>query len=229
MLAPKLHQEGIIDIEDVLRRMCLSYHGLNKVTNPFECPICRCDSVIVDLGDASGTLYFICLDKVQGYHQIGVKTSDKDKLAFFIPDGLKYTFKVMSFGPINAPRFSTMIRNFQDEWTLLFRLECNKQIIDYDSNVTGHPARTNDFEKSCTDAVLPNLDHDNEYVLHPRDILLSSESTHTIPITGGDIVVRQKMASSNIYHITCTQTIIDDIVGWSTSKSLMILILKCVC
>ena len=106
----------------------------------------------------------------------------------------------MPFGPINAPSFYTaMIRQFQDEWTLLFCLERNKQIIDYDSNITGQPASlcscmeiTDDFEKSCTNAALPNLEHDNEYELHQGDKPLSNDSTHTIPITGGDIDVRQK-------------------------------------
>ena len=91
-----------------------------------------------------------------------------------------------------------MIRQFQDEWTLLFRLECNKQIIDYDSNVTGQLAsicscmqRTDDFEKLCMETVLQNIEHDNEYELNQGNKPLSSDSTHTIPITGGGIVFRQ--------------------------------------
>ena len=115
-------------------------------------------------------------------------------------------------------------------------LEYNKKIIDYDSNVTDQPAgicscmpRTDDIEKSYTKTVLPTLEHDNEYVLHPEDKPVSSKSTYTIPITGGGIVVRQNMVSSNRYHITGTRNIIDDIAGWSTSKSLMILIIECIC
>ena len=30
--------------------MCISYRGLNKITNPFEYPISRCDVVIEDVG-----------------------------------------------------------------------------------------------------------------------------------------------------------------------------------
>ena len=56
MLAPKPPQEGISDVKDFVWRICVSYRGLNKVTNPFEYPIGRCDSAIKDLGDASGTL-----------------------------------------------------------------------------------------------------------------------------------------------------------------------------
>ena len=56
VLAPKPPQEGISDVKDFVWRICVSYRGLNKVTNPFEYPIGRCDSAIKDLGDASGTL-----------------------------------------------------------------------------------------------------------------------------------------------------------------------------
>ena len=68
VLAPKPHQEQINDIKDFIWRMCVSYRGLNKVTNPFEYPIGRCDAAIEDLGDGSGFLYFISLDCAQGYN-----------------------------------------------------------------------------------------------------------------------------------------------------------------
>jgi len=56
---------------------------------------------------------FISLDARQGYHQVGVRESDSEKLAFF--------FNVMPFGPTNAPAFyTTMMKNFQDEWDILF-------------------------------------------------------------------------------------------------------------
>ena len=92
VLAPKPHQESVQDIDDFVWRMCVSYRGLNGVTWSFEYPIGRCDSAIEDLGDAAGPLYFICLDKAQGYHQIAVKQEARDKLAFFAPDNMKYTF-----------------------------------------------------------------------------------------------------------------------------------------
>ena len=43
--------------------MCVLYRGLNRVTNLSKYPIGRCDSVIEDLGDASGELFIIYLDK----------------------------------------------------------------------------------------------------------------------------------------------------------------------
>ena len=79
VLAPKPRQESIHDIDDFVWRMCVSYRGLNGITKPFEYPIGRCDAAIEDLGDSAGTLYFICLDKAQGYHQIGVNKCDRQK------------------------------------------------------------------------------------------------------------------------------------------------------
>ena len=46
---------------------------------------------------------------------------DREKLAFFGPDGWKYTFKVMPFGPTNAHGFySAMMRTMKEEWDNLF-------------------------------------------------------------------------------------------------------------
>jgi hypothetical protein len=68
-----------------------------------------------------GRLWFISLDARQGYHQIRVRLADREKLAFFAPDGKKYTFKVMPFGPTNAPGiYTAMMRKMQDEWDALF-------------------------------------------------------------------------------------------------------------
>jgi len=44
-----------------------------------------------------------------------------DKLAFFAPNGKKYTFCVMPFGPKNAPSvYTAMMQKMQDEWDALF-------------------------------------------------------------------------------------------------------------
>ena len=53
MLAPKPHQESIIDIEECLWWMYISYRRLSKVTQPLKYPIGCYDTVIKDLGDAS--------------------------------------------------------------------------------------------------------------------------------------------------------------------------------
>ena len=117
---------------------------MNGVTKCFEYPIPRCSDSIEDFGDLSGKFYFISLDARSGYHQIRVRKIDQEKLAFFRPDGKKETFKVMPFGPKNAPAFYTAITQFlQDEWIMLFneikhiisltdsptKIVCNDRII----------------------------------------------------------------------------------------------------
>ena len=54
VLTPKPRQESIEDIDDFVWRMCISYQGLNMVTQPFEYIIGRCDIAIEDLGDSAG-------------------------------------------------------------------------------------------------------------------------------------------------------------------------------
>ena len=42
-------------------------------------------------------------------------------MGLFSSDGWKYTFKVILFGPTNAPAFySAMMKNMKDEWDGLF-------------------------------------------------------------------------------------------------------------
>ena len=121
VLAPKPHQEHVTNITDFIWRLCISYRKLNAITLPFEYPIPRCDDAIDDFGEGHGRLHFISLDARSGYHQISVHPADRCKLAFFGPDGKKYTFKVMPFGPRNAPPvYTAMMRQFEDEWETLF-------------------------------------------------------------------------------------------------------------
>ena len=49
----------------------------------------------------------IFLDTWSGYHQIRVRNSYQENIAFFTPSGTKKTFKVMPFGSKNAPAFCT--------------------------------------------------------------------------------------------------------------------------
>ena len=116
VLAAKPHQEHIKDIDNFVWRMCVSYRKLNAITKPFEFPIPRCDDAIAIIDTGSQFIWIISLDARQGYHQVNVRLIDREKLAFFSPDGWKYTFKVMPFGPTNAPAFySAMMRSFKEE------------------------------------------------------------------------------------------------------------------
>ena len=101
--------------------MCVSYRKLNSVTKPSQYPIPRCDDSVTFMGFGSDIIFFISLDARQGYHQVSVRHMDREKLAFFAPDGNKYCFNVMPFGLTNAPAFyPAMMKNLKDEWDLLF-------------------------------------------------------------------------------------------------------------
>lgn len=104
----------------------------------FEYSIGRCDTAIDNLKDVYRILLFICINKSQEYHHISIKSSDIEKLAFFGPDRLKYTLKVVSFSPRSTPYFYTaMIYQFQDGWTQSFRILYNKQSVQYNFTTYG--------------------------------------------------------------------------------------------
>ena len=107
--------------------MCVSYRGINKVTKPFEYPIPRCDDAISLFQVDSKLIWVITVDARTGYHQVLVRKCDREKLAFFTPEDDKLCFKVMPFGPVNAPGFySCMMGDFKKEWDSLF-LEIMKE------------------------------------------------------------------------------------------------------
>ena len=110
----KPHQEQIKDLDNFVLRMCVSYRKLNAITKSFEFPIPWCDDVIVIIDIGSQFIWIISLDSRQGYHQVTVRKIDREKLVSFSPDGWKYTFKVIPFGPINAPVFYfAMMKNMK--------------------------------------------------------------------------------------------------------------------
>ena len=168
LLAPKPHQEGVTHIKDFFWRLCVSYRGLNAVTESFTFPIPRWAASIQDFGDSNDPLFFITLDTRQGYHQIAVWVCDQEKLAFFTPDGSKKTFVVILFGPKNAPSFyTTAMEDFQQEWDA----DCDSQSIVDNSNPPSMvtPSTTPTHSK---------IVHDSRIVID--DILLYSTNIHTL-------------------------------------------------
>ena len=116
VLAPKPHQEHISNIYYFIWRICDSCRGSNKVTKPFEYPIPRCDYAITLISVGSNIIYIITVDAKQGCHQIAVYVLHQEKLDLFAPNNSKCAFKVMPFGPMNAPAFYTrMMQDFHAE------------------------------------------------------------------------------------------------------------------
>jgi len=236
VLAPKPHQEHVTDIEELIWRMCVSFRGLNRVTNPFEFPIGRCDSAIEDVGDGSRYVYFVSLNAAQGYHQILVRKIDRNKLAFFAPNHKKYTYRVMPFGPRNAPTYYTAVtRIIQDESMKLFRLLCNGQNVELNKESSKQPdfivsnlPKTDDFELSCSQLFLPNLQIDDEFTTNAsQQSPLFQDNVEVIETDRGETTVRQKMKNSEHVHISGSAVIIDDLLLRSTSLTLLLLLVEC--
>jgi hypothetical protein len=123
VLDPKPHQEHVMDIEEFIWRMCVSFRRLNRVTKPFTFLIPRCADAIEDLGAIVFLiLWFVSLDCRQGFHQISIRHSDQGKNVFFTPDGDKECFMVMPFGPANGPAtYTDMMFELHLEWIALFK------------------------------------------------------------------------------------------------------------
>ena len=61
------------------------------------------------------------MDARQGYHQVFVIQMNREKLALFGPDYLKYYFNVILFSPTNSSSFyMTMMKDFKNMWDTLF-------------------------------------------------------------------------------------------------------------
>ena len=66
-LDPKPHQTSVTDISNYECRFCINYILLNRVTQPSEYPIPRCDDALIyGFGDAH---LFVLLDAFAGYWQ----------------------------------------------------------------------------------------------------------------------------------------------------------------
>ena len=80
-------------------RFCVNYRGVNNVTKKSSYPIPRIDDILDQLG---GACVFSSLDARSGYWQIVMNPEDKEKTAFWSPNGL-FQFLRMPFGLTAAP------------------------------------------------------------------------------------------------------------------------------
>jgi hypothetical protein len=134
VLAPKPHQEEVLEISDFIWRFCISYIALNQVTKVISYYIPRCDDA-VENGFGNARL-FNMMDACSGFHQIKMEPSSSKKTAFAGPYGRKYRYKVMPFGLVNAPTiFVTMIYDLKNDWDEEL-LDVFKIRVDEDNNST---------------------------------------------------------------------------------------------
>ena len=110
LLAPKPHQEHVRHIDNFVCRLCVNYTPLNSITQIITYSIPRCDSAI-NKEFGFGVLYWL-FDAHMGYHQLVVALVSQKKLAFQGPDAIRWTSRVMPFGPTNGP--ATFIQFIHD-------------------------------------------------------------------------------------------------------------------
>ena len=118
LLVPKPHQEHITHIKDFVWRFCVNYVALNAITRVIAFPIPRCDEAVNNSFGGSKIRWL--MDAPSGYHQIRVAQGSQQKLAFAGPDGTKFTYLVMPFGPVNGPFiFIVFIHDLDVTWKKL--------------------------------------------------------------------------------------------------------------
>ena len=128
LLAPKPPQEHICLIEDFMWHFCVNYILLNAVTRVIAYPIPRCDSAVYITFGSS--IFFWIMDTLQGYHQLKVALESQMKLAFQGPGAIKWTWRVMPFGPANGVQtFIDFMHNMDSTWKLV-AIECSVPIGD---------------------------------------------------------------------------------------------------
>ncbi len=77
LLAAKVHQEHISNIEDFVWRFCVNYIPLNQVTRQVAYPIPCCDCAVnLAFGIA---LFFWLFNAPAGYHQLAVYPESQEK------------------------------------------------------------------------------------------------------------------------------------------------------
>jgi hypothetical protein len=89
-------------------RFCVDYRALNQITIKNSHPLPRIDDL---LDTIQGAKYFSSMDLLQGFYQLPILQSDKEKTAFKTPFGL-YQFRVVSMGLSNAPSVFQRVMNY---------------------------------------------------------------------------------------------------------------------
>ncbi|WVZ70875.1 hypothetical protein U9M48_019505 [Paspalum notatum var. saurae] len=104
-----------------VKRMCVDYQALNKVTIKNKDPLPHIDDLFDQL---QGACVFSKIDLRSGYHQLKIHPSDIPKTTFTTKYGL-YEYTVMSFGLTNAPAYFMQLMNsvfmdYLDKFVVVF-------------------------------------------------------------------------------------------------------------
>ena len=94
----------VVKKKDGTWRLCIDYREVNlKTKNPDSYLLPRIDDTLDALSQAK---YFCTLDLIQGYHQVELTESSKEKTAFHAPycNPSQWEYVYMPFGLVKAPR-----------------------------------------------------------------------------------------------------------------------------
>jgi hypothetical protein len=106
----------LVDKPDGSIRFCVNYSKLTDLVILDTYPLPRIDDTLDKLSRAK---YFTTVDAKEGFHQIPMKESDKEILAFTTPFG-NYVWKKMPYGYCNAPSIFQRAMNETIDESLLF-------------------------------------------------------------------------------------------------------------
>lgn len=104
LLVPK---KGVDDDGSKKYRLCVDFRELNKIAKPFSFPLPRIEDILDRLGKSN---YFTTLDLSQGFHQVLIDKSDREKTAFTSSFG-HYQYKRCPFGLKTIPGFFQSLLN----------------------------------------------------------------------------------------------------------------------
>ena len=114
-------------------RLCIDYHGINKITVPNRYPLPNMDKFKDRI---RGSNWFTKIDLKNGYHLIRIKKGDEWKTTFRCRYGL-FEYTLMPFGLVHTPAtFQSMINHF-------FRDMLDKGMIPFMDDIIAH-AKTHD-------------------------------------------------------------------------------------
>ncbi|WVZ52014.1 hypothetical protein U9M48_003109 [Paspalum notatum var. saurae] len=104
-----------------VKRMCVDYRALNKVTIKNKYPLPRIDDLFDQL---QGSCVFSKIDLRSGYHQLKIHPSNNPKTAFTAKYGL-YKYTLMSFDLTNAPAYfmqpmNLVFMDYLDKFVVVF-------------------------------------------------------------------------------------------------------------
>lgn len=104
ILVPK---KGMDEDGKQKKRLCVDFRALNEECVPFSYPLPRIEDILDKLGHAR---YFTTMDLSQGFHQVEIEPTDREKTAFSTDFG-KYQYKKCPFGLRTIPGFFQNLLN----------------------------------------------------------------------------------------------------------------------